>query len=163
MVDDILDFVGSYADIRAICGLNSKELTDATLALAVYRNSLTLALNGISGIYTPETEAETLEEIYDRPLSATDLMGPNIELFSLYTVADVVMGSVGLLAYKSMTDGKSNITRFSPESTYLSVRQNIKYTLSQVKLSIDALLGNTAEEQEILVVVEPVVDLVTGA
>ena len=161
MVTDVLDYIEAYDNIRAVCGLNTQELPDATLALAVYRNELSLALLGIEGIYTPSTAAETLETIFDR-LADTDEMYVVIQQYSIYTVADAVLDSIGLRAYKTITDGKSNITRFSPESTYLGTRRSIKDNLNQLLASIYGLLDSAAEQSEYLTVVTPDVDLVVG-
>lgn len=162
MITAILPYVGSYADVRSVCGLNAQELTDTELALVRYVHILGLALDGISGVYTPETESQTLYRIYVRPLVSTDTMYGLIELYSMYIVADAVMESVGLKAYKTLADGKSTLTRFSPESTYLSVRTHIKEMLDGVRADIEELLGETIEDKEYLEVVEPDVDLITG-
>lgn len=162
MITNILDYINAYAEIRAVCGLSKEELTDATLALSVYRHKLGLSLNEISGIYTPETTAQTLQEIYERPLATTDPLYAAIQLFSIYTISDVVMESVGLSSYKTRSDGKATLTRFSPESTFKDARQGVIDGLNLAKLKIDELLGVSASTFETVRVVPPATDLVTG-
>jgi len=161
MVDDVLDYIDSYDEVRAVCGLNKQELPDETLALTLYKNKLNLTFLGTVGIYPPATEDENLQTIYDR-LPEADELYMVIQQLAIYTVADAVLDSVGLRAYKTLADGKSNITRFSPESAYQSVRQAVKENLSEARTSIAALLDEAEEALEYLTVIAPDVDLVVG-
>lgn len=162
MITDILTYIDSYDEIRAITGLNQKELPDTTLALASFRDSLGLELAAVSGIYEGSPDEETLQEIFDR-LATTDPMFSAIRLFSIYAVADKVMESVGLRAYRTIADGKATLTRFSPESTYRDTKGSILDGLDKSRRKIAELLGITVSEVEFLTVVEPDIDLVTGA
>ena len=161
MVDDIIDYIDSYENIRAVCGLNKEELPDTTLSLVIYRNRLNLVFLGTEGTYPPATEDENLQTMYDR-LATADELHMVIQQLAIYVVADAVMDSVGLRAYKTITDGKSNLTRFSPESTYRDTRRGIKENISQAMTSILALLDEAEEALEYLTVVTPDVDLVLG-
>ena len=161
MVDDILDYIEAYENVRAICGFNKQELPDATLALSVYRNKLSIVLLSISGIYTPVTEDQDLQQIFDR-LATTDKMYAVIQQLAIYTVADAVLDSVGLRAYKTLTDGKSNLTRFSPESAYTGVRQAVKENISQLLAAIGVLFVQSEDALEYLSLVIPNIDLVVG-
>ena len=51
MIDDILDYVNTYDDVRALLGVPDDELHNATLALTVYRGHLSIALEAITGTY----------------------------------------------------------------------------------------------------------------
>lgn len=161
MVDDILDYIDSYENIRAVCGLNHKELPDETLALAIYKNKLNLAFVGVEGTYPLATEDEDLQTVYDR-LDPDDEMRIVIQQLAIYTVADAVLDSVGLRAYKTMADGKSNLTRFSAESTYTGTRKAVKENISQARTSIAALFDEAETALEYFSVVSPGVDLVIG-
>jgi hypothetical protein len=95
-------------------------------------------------------------------LPDTDPMYANIQLLSIYTVADAVLDSVGLKAWKTQSDGKSSIGRFAPESTYLGTKENIQKNLKAVTDRINALLSaETVESVPLLSVVKPASDPVT--
>lgn len=161
MIDDVLDYIDSYENVRAACGLNHKELPDETLALSLYKNKLNLVFVGTEGTYPPATEDEDLQTVYDR-LSADDEMRIVIQQLAIYTVADAVLDSVGLRAYKTQADGKANLTRFSAESTYTGTRKAIKENISQARTSIMALFDEAEDALEYFSVVSPDVDLVVG-
>ena len=163
MITDILDYIGSYDTVRTVCGLNKEELQDSEIALITYRHLLGIALEEISGIYAPSEVEQNLQEIFERPLEATDKMYGYIQIYSIYYVADSLMEAVGLRAYKTMADGKSMISRFSPESAYIGTRKNIKAALDKFRGEINALLGNSTTTLEVVKVITPDVDLVTGA
>lgn len=161
MIDDILDYISDYENVRAVCGLNSQELPDSTLGLILYTNKLGLKLEDTSGIYTPATEDQNLQEIFER-VDDSSPMYAAVQNYSIYVVADAVMDSAGLRAYKTIADGKSTLTRFSAESTYQDVRQAIKDNLDAAIQSIFTLLGDAEETLSYLSVVSPDVDLVIG-
>ncbi len=161
MIAAILPYVSSYDDVRAVTGLNTSELPDVTLALATYKNYLGMALDGTAGVYPPSVVDQTLQEMFDA-LPADDPMSVAIQQFSIYTVADSVMGSVGLRAYKTQSDGKSTVGRFSPESAYLSAKQSIKDFLNKYIQDIGDLLGDTKTDITYLAAVKPDIDPVTG-
>lgn len=161
MVDDILTYIGTYDEIRAICGLNSKELKNETLSLTFYQFKLSQRLQGVTGDYPEGTGDENLEQIFAR-IEASDEMHYAIKLYSIYAVSDAVMESIGLRAFKVQSDGKSNLTRFSPESTYRSVRTAIKQGLSSSRRKIGELLGETVTDLDPMLAVPPLIDPVTG-
>lgn len=163
MITDILTYIESYDTVRTVCGLNLEELQDSAIALITYRHQLGIALEEISGIYAPSEVEQNLQEIFEGDLATTDKMYGYIQLYSIYYVADSLMEAVGLRAYKTMADGKSSITRFSPESAYLSARKNIKAVLDKSRGEINALLGNATTTLELVTVITPDLDLVTGA
>lgn len=163
MITDILDYIESYDTVRTVCGLNLEELQDSEIALITYRHQLGIALEEISGVYAPETAEQNLQEIFERPLGSTDKLYGYIQLYSIYFVADSLLEAVGLRAYKTMADGKSTISRFSPESAYEGARKNIKVILDKYRQEIDVLLGNAAATLEVVKVISPDVDLVIGS
>jgi hypothetical protein len=161
MVDDVLDYIDSYENIRAVCGLNNQELPDATLALVIYKNKLNLAFAGVKGVYPPSVEDEDLQTVYDR-LAVEDEMHIVIQQLAIYVIADAVLDSVGLRAYKAIADGKATLTRFSAESSYLETRRTVKENISQARTSIAALFDEAEDALEYFSVVSPDVDLVVG-
>jgi len=165
MITDILPYVESYANIRLALGVDEMEVTDEQLQSSVLAYRLSEALNDESGVYPSDygTE-ETLQQIYDRLYStAPDEMTMQISLYSVYVVADEVAKSLGLLAQKTTSDGKSTATRFSPESTYLGTQRNIKRSLETALNKIRYYLGKSVDLTiPQLRSVKPAVDLVTG-
>ena len=161
MITDILDYVATYADVRAVTGLNSQELPDATLSLVTFRNKLNMALSSIKGIYTPSTDEENLQTIFDR-LADTDEFYWTIQQFAIYVVADAALDAVGLRAFKSFADGKGSMTRFSAEATFQETRINIKSNLTQLLSNITGFFDQTEEDMNYLLVVSPDIDLVLG-
>lgn len=159
-MDDILDYIGSYDDVRAVLGLNSQELPDTTLALAVYKYRLSVKLREISGTYKT-LEGFNLETILGE-LGDEDELSALIKLFSVYSVADTVLHSIGLRAYKTISDGKSNITRFSPESTYKDTVASVGAALDESRTSIKTLLGIDAVAPQFISVVTPDSDVILG-
>lgn len=162
MITDILTYVDSYENIRSACGLNSMELKDSQLALVLYRNRLNYALTDISGVYAPETESENLVEILARPLAASDPLYGWIQLYAIYSVADAVLDTIGLAAFKTQADGKASLTRFSSESTFRNTRRDVLGALDKSRRKINELLGNSSLELEILKKAEPDIDPITG-
>jgi len=162
MIDDILDYVDSYDSVRAVCGLSLEELPDEELGLVVYLNYLGLELYNTSGVYSPSAEDQTLIEIFSAT-AETDPMHSAIQLYSIYTVADCVLNTVGLKAYKTMADGKSTLTRFSPEATFMAARASVKEMLSKYSNAINKMLGSDETAAASLTAVKPLVDPVTGA
>ncbi len=165
MVTDILPYVYSYDNIRAVLGMPEDELPDETLALPTFADTLSIALNSYGGIYSPETTYQTLQEIFDRPLPQDDFMFPAIRNYSVYVVAQAVAGGgLSLFAVKTKSDGKSLITRFSDQSTYSDVMEAIDAGVTKWLNYIFELLGQRTPTSNIPFVraVPPAVDLVTG-
>ena len=163
MITNILTYIGSYDNVRAACGLDLLELPDATLALAIFKHKLGLKLESVSGPYPTSAENKTLQELFDdEEMADTDPMYAAIQLYAIYTTADAVLDAVGMRAYKTLSDGKSLKTRFSPESTFkdtkMAIRENISYALA----TIHGLFDETEANANYLSVVSPSVDLVVG-
>ena len=163
MLTEILYYIGEdYSNIRTLCGLNEEELTDTELSLTIYKDYLALALNETSGIYSPSLVEQTLDEMFDT-LNETDPMRSAIGLFSIYTVADCVMGSIGLRAYKTMADGKATLTRFSAESSYQESRKHVQDMLRRYLSAIKEMLEVDIEDVPEITAVAPTIDPVTGS
>lgn len=161
MIDDILPYVNSYDDVRAALGVPDEELKDAVLALALYRNTLGMALNSFTGEYPAEAGDRTLLEIF-ADLDATDPMHVEIQMYSTYLVADTAAGALPMFGVKTKSDGKSVVTRHSAESTYMSTKKNIKEQLQKYVGNIRDLFTAELTESDLLVAVAPVVDPVLG-
>ncbi len=163
MISDILDYVESYDDVRAVLGLPSDELKDDVLALTIYKNYLGLALNSITGTYPLLDPAgdRTLIEIF-AAIDDTDPMYSVIQMFSTYTVADCIAGNLPMIGVKTKSDGKSVATRHSPESVYLHTIATIKEELNKYITLIKELLEVTVDEIDLMTTAAPVIDPITG-
>jgi len=159
----------TYADIRAVLGVDETELEDTTIGLQTYENTLTLALSATSGVLAPSTQSRNLAEQYtyiDGLTSPTDdetKMKLTIEMFACYTVAAGLASSLSMFAPKTQSEGKALLTRFSGQNTYLTVQKNIWSILGQIKSDFSDLFGETVEDIPYVRVVEPATDLVTGS
>ena len=164
MITDIIPYVYSYDNIRAVLGTPDDELPDETLALPTFADTLSAALNSHGGVYSPETTYQTLQEIFDRPLQSDDYMLPAIRNYSVYVVAQAVArGGLSLLAVKTKSDGKSSITRFSDQSTYSDVMVSVDAGVRKWLKHIYRLLGTSVPDAGPLMrAVPPAVDVVTG-
>lgn len=162
MIADILTYIGSYDDVRTACGLSEQELSDSSLALVTYRHSLGLKLADVSGIYGDASEDQTLQEIFDDDLATDDPMYAAIQLYSIYCTAATVLTTVGLRGYKTITDGKSSLTRFSAEATFQDVQKAVYQNITTLLGTIADLLEDSEEAISYLSVVSPDVDLVLG-
>jgi hypothetical protein len=163
VIDSILPYVGSYDNVRAAVGLDTDELPDSTLELQLYTAVLDLALNDKGGVYAPSTDYRTLQEIFDSLNDDDDpLYGP-IQLYSIYTVAQAVANNLPMTAYKTKSDGKSVLTRFSAEDTYIAVMKTVNANVAKFLAAIFAILGEPVPVMPTVKRVEPTIDLVTGA
>jgi len=163
MIDDILDYVVSYDDIRAVLGVPEEELSDGVLALTVFRNHLGLALEGITGTY-PLLDVNGDRDLTDifTDIGETDQMYQVIQMYALYIVADCVANTLPMIGVKTKSEGKSVITRHSAESVYTSTQQTIKDAIRQYSGKIKDMFGETVDDIDTLTAVGPAVDVVTG-
>ncbi len=159
MIADILPYIGSYDDVRALLGVPDDELYDETLALTLYKDHLTLVLSK-EGTYPSGGSSQTLQEIFDG-LTNSDKMYSAIRRYSTYAVADCVAGALPMIGVKTKTDGKSNITRHSAESVYQDTVKSIKIGLSGALKIIQDYLEEDAEEGILISAVPPTTDIIT--
>lgn len=154
----------TYADVRAVLGVSEYEVEDTTLALATYASALQRALRS-----TSDSAGKTLYAYFDEldalpsPTEAQDTLLGLIKDFSTYTVAEVCLSGLSLTAMKQESDGKTTAVRFSAESTFLSVSNNIRSKLETIKSEITVALGATVSYNTISLVnrVIPETDPVT--
>jgi hypothetical protein len=104
----------SQDEVRAALGVDSDELSDATLDLDMYYQYLLVELRSISA--TLLTDFATVVGIAEGSRSAAQAaLFAAVKLFAPYAVAVFVLPSLPLLAQKALTDGKASVTRFSGE------------------------------------------------
>lgn len=159
----VIDYT-DYESVRAILGVSEYEITDSQLALPMYASALQRVLRGVV-----DNTGKSLATFFDEitadasPSTAEDTLLGLIKELSAYVVAEACLPGLSLAAYKSESDGKANVTRFSAEATFLSVSNNIRSQISRLKSEIFVALGNTTLGMPItpLTRIEPDVDVVT--
>ena len=152
----------SYAEVRAVIGVDAIELPDSTLALSVFASALQRALRGFS-----DADGKTLVAYFDEidPDTATDdeeYLYYTIKEYATYIVADACCSGLSMFALKSDSDGKATQTRFSSEATFKDVVKNIRQKLASLTGALDTLVGNETEYGVGGIVrVPPSIDVVT--
>lgn len=154
----------SYNEVRATLGVSEFEITDATLAMPLYASALQRELRGTidstgKSLYTYFDDLSAEETLTD----AEDTLFGLIKEFSTYIVAESCLTGISLQAMKTESDGKAVQTRFSAESTFLSVSNNIRNKLSVIRNDILTAIGMTTTYVPVnyLNRVAPAVDVVT--
>ena len=139
---ELADFT-TYDEVRAMLGVSDEDISDATLALPVYIQSLQLDL---------ETEYVDLASTY---LDYKDLAAPTaneqklvnlVQVFSAYATSKSLLASSTLFAPKQITDGRASLIRFDASS---DLRDDIDKALVAIRRRLKLLLialGLIAEE-----------------
>ncbi|MGW8181812.1 MAG: hypothetical protein ACWGQW_24040, partial [bacterium] len=157
-----------YAEIRAVLGISAQELPDTQLSLDVYNEFLLQELSLISGTLYPDTVERDLAGQYDYLKSQSSLTANQqllksyIRSFAIYTVAALVVGTAPLLVPKTISDGKALLTRFSAESTFMTVQKEVIERKFDLKRKIQDLLGVTVTDKTYVRVVAPDTDIITN-
>ena len=153
----------TYADIRAVLGVDSLELPDATLGSAVFAS----ALQRIVRSYTDDA-GKTLAAHYDEidPESMTvdeETLYYAIREYTTYIVAEACCSGLSLFAMKAESDGKSSRARFSSEATFKDVVKSIREKLAALSGVLDMLLNGTDTGYSVtsIYAIEPTTDRVT--
>jgi hypothetical protein len=175
VIYDVLDYVGSYDDVRAVLGLPRDELADSTLALTIYKNQLDLALGAIKGVYAPApapviTDERPILDIFD-DIGDDDPMYGAVQMYAVHVMADSIATTLPMIGVKTKSDGKSTVTRFSAESTWLATQSKIRVALSTYRQRIYDLFDKATTtptttaviDNPYISVVKPLRDPVTGA
>jgi len=164
---DITEYT-SYNEVRAICGLTSDDISDATLALELYGNALSLALGSVD---LPD-EAPGPGPLADRfltikamlPAARTTKEQEIYDLTRKYATTAVALEiPLSLTAAKSLSDSKTTQVRFSPESAYQDVRDMLEDSLEAIKDDLENIVDGAADYFQYMSVVSPDTDPVTGA
>lgn len=163
---DITDFT-TYADVRALCGVSEKEIEDTELALGIYSNALELALDSV----TLPDEAPgpgILKEVFvtisalDTKTAAQEKLLLLTKMFAAYVVAGQLAKSLPMTAAKAISDSEASLTRFSSEATFKIVMDNVTAGQKMYKQQIEDINLEAVEAPDLLTVVSPETDRVTG-
>lgn len=161
----------SFAEVRTTVGLSKDELTDETLSLEIYANSLELAFGGVTlsenspgpgsvvnafktvlAISPQENRTEVQQAFYNLT-----------KLFAAYQVSLEVATSLSMRAPKTLSDSKVTIGRFSPQDTWKDVIDALTLKLADVKDRIEDLgEDDTTGTVSMFHVIKPSYDPVTG-
>lgn len=122
----------TLADIRAVLGVSSDEIDDATLSLEVYEFGLIDELRSISKDLPSDYAAVAGDSSRDE--DSEDLYRA-VRLFSAYAVAQQLTGSLPLFSPKDITDGKAGFSRYS-DSPYKEVIKRIREQFDRYKKTL---------------------------
>ena len=162
----LLDYT-TYDDIRAVLGVSTDEIEDATLSLAVYEYGLASEIRSVS-----RTLVSDLATVYAIAESSwTDAQRELVEgmsLFCTYSVARQLLTSLPLFSPKEISDGKASTVRYSTnpyeetirrvENEYVRYKTELDSAYAAVKSSsVTARIDRT-----FMVVSTPTSDPVTG-
>jgi hypothetical protein len=129
----------SYAEIRAVLGVSSTELTDAALSQQAYYTLFILALEDIDvaipGYY------DTISALPTPSTSETRFIDL-VNLFAAYSTAKELLTSLPLFSVKELTDGRASFARQS--DPYQAVRDGIEATFETLRLRIATLYNTLA-------------------
>ena len=153
----------SYEEIRATLGVDSTDLEDATLALAIYAKELEVDLLALDADLT--TQYATVKALPSPTVAQAKFLTAT-ELFAVYSVAKRLTTSLPLFASKQMTDGKASDTRF--ENTWKPVIDAINSNYERTKANLVAayqgiVVTTGATTSRVYArIVTPIYDPVTG-
>jgi hypothetical protein len=102
----------SYAEVRAVLGVSEDEISDATLALPIYAESVQIELEEV-GAEIPADFAAVVAIDEGTRTDAQNKFYAAVGLFAAYAVAVQLGSSLPLFAPKSITDGKAGFARDS--------------------------------------------------
>lgn len=153
----------TFADVRAVLGVSEKDLSDSTLSLAWYSDTLDEELEEVStnlvATFLAATSAVTPSEDQKRLMRA-------VRIFAAAAVARTATAAIRLAAPQQVTDGKAAMTRFSDpikeltkdvEAKYLAARDKVAAALSAIIST-----GSGGGQRPWFSVVSPSSDPVTG-
>jgi hypothetical protein len=111
-----LSTVTSYAEVRAILGVSEEELEDTELDTPAWSTEVLFKVLDISPVAMPTYETVTALPVADR----TELQQRFFlvyRLFCAYSFAEVLFNSLPMFAFRQVTDGKAEATRFESLET----------------------------------------------
>ena len=154
----------SYAEIRAVIGVDALELPDATLGLQTFATALYRTLLSITN-----SSGDTLVALFDAidPFDmdiSEEILYYTIKEYATYVVADACCSGLSMFALKSDSDGKATQSRFASEATFKDVVKNVQQRLASLTGALDQMLGGTtAYAIPGLTRVSPATDVVTDS
>lgn len=126
----LLDFT-SPEEIRAVLGVDEVDIADATLALPIYENYLTMELEdldvGLPALFTTTAALSNPTDAQTRFLSTA-------KVFATFALAKQLTGSLPLFALKQESDGKAQASRFDNPYRDVVASINREYDRAKARL-----------------------------
>lgn len=154
----------SYDEIRAALGVSVDEIDDATLALALYADTLQVELEDVAltlpTVYTATKALPTPTDDEKRFLQSA-------HLFATYAVAKQLTTSLPLFGPEEITDGKAAVKRFADPFKKVTEAVGQEYArfrsrLVQTFAVVNSTTVNDAAPKTYFAVISPSTDPVTG-
>jgi len=149
-----------YDSVRGALGVSIKEIPNAAIELDIYGFFVQQELDGISATLRAEFEAINPPGVTVEDKALYDA----VTVFSTYAVAYKVSDSLALSSPKTITEGKSAISRYS-DSPYKSVVLEVRRMYVQYKKVLENLIaGSTTDSASttLMSVASPTFNPVTG-
>lgn len=152
----------SYDEVRISLGLSPKELSDTSLGLEMFFNSLNNLLLGVALPAAYDSDVVTVFAALPSTnrTEAQVRFYNTVRLLATYKVAyDVAVALPGIML-RTVSDGKRSMSRFSPESAYKDI---VAALGAKVNSMVSELEGaNRAMDVDLLKIITPSIDRVTG-
>jgi len=149
----------TFDDIRAVLGVSSDEIEDATFSLDVYTLNLTSELEDISANlvtdYTTVAEAASRSAVEERFYQAT-------RLFAVYAVAYQATGSLPLFSPKDISDGKATVSRYA-DSPYKVVIEKVRTMYEKFRGKLEKAYAEYGSNSSPTLVIRPFFSVASGA
>lgn len=161
----LLDYT-TYDEVRATLGVSDAEISDDTLALPMYSSNLNIELGDVSlnlvaqfkavKAIDPASRTEEQQRLYEA-----------VSLFAALTVARQCCGSLPMFGPKSISDSKTEVSRFSDspyKETIKSIKANWELYKQRTAAALAAVLSSstTVRRRTAMVVSSLSTDPVTG-
>lgn len=124
----------SYDEVRAVLGVSSDELEDATLGLSIYADNLQAEFQDLSASLITDYTTIAAKDSSSRT-SDEQWFYQVTRLFAAYAVARQLSTSLALFGPKDISDGKATMGRFA-DSPYKEVIKRVSsdYERARVRL-----------------------------
>lgn len=124
----------SYDEVRAVLGVSTDELEDATLALTLYDYGLQAELNEISANLSADFATVSGIDFTSRT-TVQQWFFQTTQVFAAYSVARQAGSGLPLFGPKDISDGKATVSRFA-DAPYKAVlaRVDSEYNKARTRL-----------------------------
>ena len=120
----------SYADVRAALGVSQKDLSDETLGLPYYEDSLVEGLDSVHSSLIPAFDESTAT---DPQTPAQSRLTRSFRVLATLITARAAIPALRMAAPQQVTDGKAAFTRFNDPLAELSRALDEKYNQARVR------------------------------
>lgn len=158
----------SYSDVRAALGVGTKEITDDTLALSLYEDSLMVILEDIGDSFLDDLQTLKSEDEGTLTKTQRNLLRLS-RLFATYAVAQHLTSTLPLFSPQQITDGKAAFSRFS-DDPYTKTVEKVVGLFQQYQTKLDeaysaykSTSSRTNVTPVLLAISSPSTDPVTGS